>query len=88
MAVEAAGKAQPTKEYAKNFELSVVARGLSDLVGGGCWLVWWSMVSDWWLVVGDGHAYFQKRHGEGKWIKKLYMSRQMPPQTHHHNNFK
>ena len=47
MVVQAAGKAQPTKEYAKNFELSVVARGLSDLVGG-----WWLMVLDWWLVVG------------------------------------
>ena len=43
MVVQAAGKAQPTKEYAKNFELSVVARGLSDLVGG-----WWLMV-----VFGD-----------------------------------
>ena len=53
-----------------------------------CWLVWWLMVLDWWLVVGDGHVYFQKRHEEGKWIKKMYMSRQMPPQTHHHNNFK
>ena len=50
MAVQAAGKAQPTKEDAKNFELSVVARGLSDLVGG--WLLAGLVVDGVRLVVG------------------------------------
>ena len=82
VAVQAAGKAQPTKEYAKNFELSVVARGLSDLVGG-----WWCYIGGCLLVMGM--RIFRKDTKRGNGLKKcIWVAKCLAPQNHHHSNFK